>query len=87
MLENSIRNSRGNITPADPWDFTSKVVHAVKCPSSVQISFLSMPTILADNVTFPLPTVGGQYNPHAIIYMWSQNSSKYFTIFSIESYL
>ena len=42
-FEKSIRNSRGNVTPADSLDVMSNVACAVKCLSLVQSGVLTIP--------------------------------------------
>ena len=59
-LEKSIRNSKGNVKPADPRDVVSNVARSVKYPSLVQSGVLSIPK--AGNTMFAVPGVNGQYN-------------------------
>ena len=61
MLEESIRNSRDNVTPADYWDVMNYVARTVKCPSLFQSNVLSIPKISAVNITFAVPAMSGQY--------------------------
>ena len=61
-LEKSIRNSRGNVTPADSRDVMSNVVVTIKCPSLVQSGVLSIPKFSPGNIMFAVPAVSGQYN-------------------------
>ena len=60
MLEKSIRNSKGNATPADTQADMSNVTDTVKCPSLVQSGVLSIPK--AGNIMLAVPALGGQYN-------------------------
>ena len=64
MLEESIRNSRRILTPADPRDVMSNVARTVKCLSFnlVQSGVLSILKILAGNITSAVPALPGQYN-------------------------
>ena len=61
-LEKSIRNSRGNVTPADNPDAMSNAACTVKCLSSVQNGVLSIPKFSAGNIMFAVSAVSGQYN-------------------------
>ena len=61
-FEKSIRNSRGNVTPADSRDVMNNVTRIVKCPSLFQSDVLSIPKISAVNITFAVPAMSGQYN-------------------------
>ena len=51
MLEESIPNSRGNVTPADSRNVMNNVACTVKCPSLFQSDVLSIPKISAVNIT------------------------------------
>ena len=50
-LEKSIRNSRGNVAPADSRDVINNVARTVKCPSLFQSDVLSHPKISAVIIT------------------------------------
>ena len=62
MLEKSIRNSGGNIIPADSRDVMNNVARTIKCPSLFQSDVLSIPKISAVNITFAVPAMSSQYN-------------------------
>ena len=62
MLEKSIRNYRGNVTPADSRNAINNVARTVKCQSLFQSDVLSIPKISAVNITFAVPAMSGQYN-------------------------
>ena len=61
-LEKWIRNSRGNVTPADSRDVTNNVACTVMCLSLFQSDILSIPKISAVNITFAVTAMSGQYN-------------------------
>ena len=59
-LEKTVRNSKGNVRPADPRHNMRNVADTIKCPSLVQSSVLSIPK--AGNIRFAVPGMSGQYN-------------------------
>ena len=68
-LEKSIRNSRGNVTPADSRDFMNNVARIVRCPVIIsQSDVLSIPKISAVNITFAVTVMSSIWcvNVHCI---------------------
>ena len=61
-IKKSIRNSRGNVTPADSRDVMDNVARTIKCPLLFQSDVLSIPKISAVNITFAVTAMSGQYN-------------------------
>ena len=74
MLEKSIRNSKGKATPVDPWDDMSNIGGYRQVPIISLHSVLSISK--AGYIMFAVPAMSGN--------MWSENSSKYLTRFSME---